>query len=88
MTILILFKKKFDKGRVFCYIIYMTKIKRLNEIEAETKRIREVLKQNPSSDELDILNAIMDKLVEETLEITQSVQATDLEMLSDMPKKP
>ena len=66
----------------------MTKIKRLNEIEAETKRIREVLKQNPSSDELDILNAIMDKLVEETLEITQSVQATDLEMLSDMPKKP
>ena len=62
-------------------------IKRLNQIEDETKRIRAVLKQNPSNDELDILNAVMDKLVEETLEITQSVQATDLEMLSDMPRK-
>ena len=62
-------------------------IKRLNEIEDETKRIRAVLKQNPSNDELDILNAVMDKLVEETLEITQSIQANDLELLSDMPKK-
>ena len=65
----------------------MKMIKRLNEIEDETKRIRAVLKQNPSSDELDILNAVVDKLVEETLEITQSIQANDLEMLSDMPKK-
>ena len=64
----------------------MTKIKRLNEIEAEIERIRAVLKQNPSNDELDILNAVMDKLVEETLEITQSIQANDLEMLSDMPR--
>ncbi len=62
-------------------------IKRLNEIEDETKRIRAVLKQNPSSDELDILNAVLDVLVEETLEITQSIQANDLEMLSDMPRK-
>ena len=65
----------------------MKMIKRLNEIEDETKRIRAVLKQNPSSDELDILNAVMDKLVEETLEITQGIQANDLEMLSDMPRK-
>ena len=64
----------------------MKMIKRLNEIEDETKRIRAVLKQNPSNDELDILNAVMDKLVEETLEITQSIQANDLEMLSDMPR--
>ena len=66
----------------------MKMIKRLNEIEDETKRIRAVLKQNPSSDELDILNAVMDKLVEETLEITQGIQANDLEMLSDMPPRP
>ena len=33
-------------------------IKRLNEIEDETKRIRAVLKQNPSNDELEILNAM------------------------------
>ena len=65
----------------------MKMIKRLNEIEDETKRIRVALKQNPSNDELDILNAVMDKLVEETLEITQGIQANDLEMLSDMPKK-
>jgi hypothetical protein len=65
----------------------MKMIKRLNEIEDETKRIRAVLKQNPSNDELEILNAIMDKLVEETLQITQGIQANDLEMLSDMPKK-
>ncbi len=65
----------------------MKMIKRLNEIEYETKRIRAVLKQNPSSDELDILNAVLDVLVEETLEITQSIQANDLEMLSDMPRK-
>jgi|TARA_B100000073_G_C23461858_1_gene463729 NTP pyrophosphatase (non-canonical NTP hydrolase) len=65
----------------------MKMIKRLNEIEDETKRIRAVLKQNPSSDELDILNAVLDVLVEETLEITQSIQANDLEMLSDMPRK-
>ncbi len=65
----------------------MKMIKRLNEIEDETKRIRAVLKQNPSSDELDILNAVLDVLVEETLEITQSIQANDLEMLSDMPEK-
>ena len=64
----------------------MKMIKRLNEIEDETKRIRAVLKQNPSNDELDILNAVMDKLVEETLEITQGIQANDLEMLSDMPR--
>ena len=64
----------------------MKMIKRLNEIEDETKRIRAVLKQNPSSDELDILNAVMDKLVEETLEITQGIQANDLEILSDMPR--
>lgn len=65
----------------------MKMIKRLNEIEDETKRIRAVLKQNPSNDELEILNAVMDKLVEETLQITQGIQANDLEMLSDMPKK-
>ena len=65
----------------------MKMIKRLTEIEDETKRIRAVLKQNPSNDELEILNAIMDKLVEETLQITQGIQANDLEMLSDMPKK-
>tara|TARA_Y100000287_G_C14189683_1_gene339566 strand:+ start:484 stop:684 length:201 start_codon:yes stop_codon:yes gene_type:complete len=65
----------------------MKMIKRLNEIEDETKRIRAVLKQNPSSDELDILNAVMDKLVEETLQITQGIQANDLKILSDMPKK-
>ncbi len=65
----------------------MKMIKRLNEIENETKRIRAVLKQNPSNDELEILNAVMDQLVEETLEITQSIQANDLEMLSDMPRK-
>ena len=64
----------------------MKMIKRLNEIEDETKRIRAVLKQNPSNDELEILNAVMDKLVEETLEITQGIQANDLEMLSDMPE--
>ena len=65
----------------------MKMIKRLNEIGDETKRIRAVLKQNPSNDELEILNAVMDKLVEETLQITQGIQANDLEMLSDMPKK-
>ena len=64
----------------------MKMIKRLNEIEDETKRIRAVLKQNPSNDELEILNAVMDKLVEETLEITQGIQANDLEILSDMPR--
>ena len=48
----------------------MKMIKRLNEIEDETKRIRAVLKQNPSNDELEILNAIMDKLVEEPLQMT------------------
>ena len=80
-------KKILDKTRFLCYVIGMKMIKRLNEIEDETKRIRAVLKQNPSSDELDILNAVVDKLVEETLEITQSIQANDLEMLSDMPKK-
>ena len=61
-------------------------IKRLNEIEDETNRIRAALKQNPSSDELDILNAVMDKLIEETLEITEGIQANDLEILADMPK--
>ena len=64
----------------------MKMIKRLNEIEDDTKRMRVALKQNPSNDELDILNAVMDKLVEETLEITQGIQANDLEMLSDMPR--
>ncbi len=65
----------------------MTKIKRLNEIEAEIERIRAVLKQNPSNDELDILNAVVDKLAEETREITESVMKEDLKILSDMPKK-
>ena len=65
----------------------MTKIKRLNEIEAEIERIRAVLKQNPSNDELEILNAILDVLAKETLEITESVMREDLKMLSDMPKK-
>lgn len=65
----------------------MTKIKRLNEIEAEIERIRAVLKQNPSNDELDILNAVIDKLAEETREITESVMKEDLKILSDMPKK-
>ena len=80
-------KKKLDFSAFLCYVIGMKMIKRLNEIEDETKRIRAVLKQNPSNDELEILNAIMDKLVEETLQITQGIQANDLEMLSDMPKK-
>ena len=65
----------------------MTKIKRLNVIEAEIERIRAVLKQNPSNDELEILNAILDVLAKETLEITESVMREDLKMLSDMPKK-
>lgn len=65
----------------------MTKIKRLNEIEAEIERIRAVLKQNPSNDELDILNSILDELAKETLEITESVITEDLKILSDMPKK-
>ena len=65
----------------------MTKIKRLNEIEAEIERIRAVLKQNPSNDELEILNAILDVLAKETREITESVMREDLKMLSDMPKK-
>ena len=64
----------------------MKMIKRLNEIEDETKRIRVALKQNPSNHELDIRNGVMAKLVEETLEITQGIQANDLEMLSDMPR--
>ena len=65
----------------------MTKIKRLNEIETEIERIRAVLKQNPSNDELEILNAVIDKLAEETREITESVMKEDLKILSDMPKK-
>ena len=60
-------------------------IKKLNEIEDEVKNIQVALEQNPSNDEMDILNAVMDKLINETLEITQHIQARDMEMLSDMP---
>ena len=60
-------------------------IKKLNEIQDEVKNIQVALEQNPSNDEMDILNAVMDKLINETLEITQHIQARDMEMLSDMP---
>ena len=63
----------------------MKMIKKLNEIEDEVKNIQVALEQNPSNDEMDILNAVMDKLINETLEITQHIQARDMEMLSDMP---
>ena len=63
----------------------MKMIKKLNEIEDEVKNIQVALEQNPRNDEMDILNAVMDKLINETLEITQHIQARDMEMLSDMP---
>ena len=63
----------------------MKMIKKLNEIQDEVKNIQVALEQNPSNDEMDILNAVMDKLINETLEITQHIQARDMEMLSDMP---
>jgi hypothetical protein len=61
-------------------------IKRLNQIEDETNNIKAVLAQNPSNDELDILNAVLDRLLDEALEITQDIQAMDQEILSDMPR--
>ena len=64
----------------------MNKIKRLNEIEIELNHIRLRLAQKPDNNELDVINAIVDSLHQETREITESIMKEDLEKLSDMPR--
>ena len=79
-------EKNLDFSGFLCYLIGMNKIKRLNEIEIELNNIRLRLAQKPDNNELDVINAIVDSLHQETREITESIMKEDLEKLSDMPR--
>ena len=68
------------------YVIGMRMINRMNQIEDEVNNIKAVLAQNPINDELDIINAVLDSLLEEMEQIANDIQIMDQEILSDMPR--
>ena len=68
-----------------CYIVYMKLIKRLNEIQNEQVRIASIVAK-AKGEEIDILNAVLDKLLVETQEIVEQVIRHDRQILSDHPE--
>ena len=80
-------KKKFDFAPFLHYIVCMNKIKKIEKLQNDLAWWQDKLNRSRKESLRSIRSAHVQYLQGEIQKLTQSVQAHDLEMLSDMPKK-
>ena len=80
-------KKKFDFIRFLGYCISMNKKEKIEKLQKDVAFWQDKLNRSRKESTRSIRAVHVQHLQNEIAKLTQSVQAHDLEMLSDMPRK-